>query len=362
MIKLQHNILKLNSNTEFKDLILQAFATLKQPNRIVRLTIFYPISDNRIYTEYLELLNRKAKELLETKFPNINLVAQQPLDAQMAIEYSWVEEPEAILERKTYKENTYTVVHHEQHKELFLPAIQANLDHTIKQQSDAIFHQIKDILKIEEFEIHSIYRQWNYIEQITESQNDYQNYQQFNDSRSEFYAHSLWKYGYPAATGIGAQAGGVLVECMATNRFENLVPIQNPDQIDAHIYTSEVLIGEQQGQTTPKFERAKLYDDKLYISGTAAILGEKSEALDSPEEQTLLTLKNIERLANSPVVKQQQNKDFHKALACRAYIKHTPHYSTIAQTYATVLPNTDCIFLHADVCREELLIEIEAIY
>ena len=75
-----------------------------------------------------------------------------------------------------------------------------------------------------------------------------------------FYGKTDWSNGYPAATGIGANLGGILVdldaavfarsECYAT-------PIDNKLQIAAHAYSDQVLEAAQQKKATPKFERAK---------------------------------------------------------------------------------------------------------
>ena len=66
----------------------------------------------------------------------------------------------------------------------------------------------------------------------------------FNNVRSNFYNQATWSMGYPAATGIGSNLGGILVdidaavftrpECFAT-------PIDNKLQVAAHAYSPQVL-------------------------------------------------------------------------------------------------------------------------
>ena len=43
-------------------------------------------------------------------------------------------------------------------------------------------------------------------------------------------------HGYPAATGIGTDAGGVIIDFIALSESEQVqvLPIRNPGQVDAH--------------------------------------------------------------------------------------------------------------------------------
>ena len=65
------------------------------------------------------------------------------------------------------------------------------------------------MLRREGFPLNSIIRQWNYIERITAFDGQDQHYQAFNNARSGFYSKTEWTNGYPAATGIGANLGGI---------------------------------------------------------------------------------------------------------------------------------------------------------
>ena len=157
-------------------------------------------------------------------------------------------------------------------------------------------------------ETSDIVRQWNYINNITEFDGDIQNYQAFNDSRTLYYDKASWAAnGYPAATGIGMDCGGVIVEVIASkiNTGEkNIYPIDNSLQMAAHNYSQNVLLGEKDGRlhnkSTPKFERAKtiISNNKgvCFVSGTAAIRGELSLGNSNIEEQTSMTIENIDYL------------------------------------------------------------------
>lgn len=85
--------------------------------------------------------------------------------------------------------------------------------------------------------------------------------------------------GYPAATGIGCDSGGVMVIVYAVKGFDGAnLPLDNPLQVPAHRYSGRVLAsGKEAVRTTPKFERVRLLGDVVFVSGTAAIKGEDSE-------------------------------------------------------------------------------------
>ena len=86
-------------------------------------------------------------------------------------------------------------------------------------------------------------QQWNYIENIvgtfTDSESEVvkQNYQQFNDVRSQYYGRSDFSQGYPAATGIGMNTGGVVIDFIALHPAPGqiILPLSNPRQIDAQV-------------------------------------------------------------------------------------------------------------------------------
>ena len=82
----------------------------------------------------------------------------------------------------------------------------------VREQSEQVFGKVEEILKAEQMSFGDIVRQWNYLERITDIVYGNQCYQDFNDIRSQFYVSSEWASGYPAATGIGTQHGGILVD------------------------------------------------------------------------------------------------------------------------------------------------------
>lgn len=143
--------------------------------------------------------------------------------------------------------------------------------------------------------------------------------------------------------------------------------VNNPLQVAAHAYSQQVLLGKTalQVRTTPKFERAKAVwkDDHgfVYISGTAAIRGEKSLEGVGIEEQTLATLENIEYLVSGNNLRQTGIPVTGDAglINFRVYVKYRADMEKARKVIESRYPELPVIYTLTDVCRSELLIEIE---
>ncbi len=244
--------------------------------------------------------------------------------------------------------------------------------------SKKAFKNLSQILTNEGMNFTDVVRQWNYIGAILyrSEQNDIgevQNYQLFNDIRQDYYAANEWDNGYPAATGIGMDFGGVAVGIVAAKKITGALqtfPVDNPLQIAAHAYSQKMLIGEAEQKMTPKFERAKSLFSKnhnssmTFVSGTAAIRGEKSLGND-PIKQTILTMENIVHLISKENIKKftKRTVNYTDISGWRIYVKNIAEYNFIKEAFNTfsVSNKEAAIFVIADVCRDELLVEIECV-
>lgn len=333
---------------------------------VIKIVFFGPAQNNREYLRQLQLIRKCARGHFGDKVPLISYVSQKPLKGMLNAEVTTLS-GEANA-RMTYGDG-YIVLETTGCRELITEGIlPPDIDASHKEQSDQVFAQLEEILRSENLPVNSIIRQWNYIENISSFENDYQNYQAFNDARSHFYAKADWSQGYPAATGIGTQAGGVMVELIAITGTGLInKALDNPLQIAAHKYSQGVLLGAldpcTQQRTTPKFERARIIglpeQQTVYISGTAAIRGESSLISADIIEQTHMTMQNIDHLIsdrNYPV--QGALREF-KLL--RIYVKNPKEMEEVRGYMKVNYPDISKLYICADICREELLIEIEGV-
>ncbi len=386
--------------------------------RLLKLTVFVNSKNLRDFTEkkneYTELIQSNS-DLSDVP---VLFVAQPPANNKnIAFEVMALILPasEYNYEYKNTDGNSYCKINIEEDYEIFgvvsgesKKNIQTaiNKEKSVYRQSISCFEELKNILVKNNMDFGNIVRQWGYMGGITNyglritnetetnnrffdyPQNDkMENYQMFNMARAEYYKNAIWKNGYPAATGIGANVEGCLIEFIAANDNPNrlIIPLHNPKQYDAHRYSSEKfnnplnpplmrrnLDGNSKTSEykceadTPKFERGKIVLSgdilDLYVSGTAAIIGEDSIPGDI-HEQTKTTLENITKLCS------KENLDEHglhiegelpRFSGVRAYIKFPKDVQIVEELCKKEFGDVPILCVIADVCREELLVEIEA--
>ncbi len=234
--------------------------------------------------------------------------------------------------------------------------------------SSLAFKTLQQMLDQTGFEISDITRQWNYIEGILSNKANHQNYQVFNDARTKFYQDHFTEKGYPAATGIGMKTGGVVVEYIAIRGDKIInVPIDNPRQVPAHQYPEDCLKGLPTGdkKTTPKFERGRYVDlqgEEIYfISGTSAITREKTKYAGDAEQQIRLTINNIDQLvAKDNLLRNRIPAPDLRYNYLRIYLKEKSDFERVRKICVEKYGNVPIIWLHANICREDLTVEIEA--
>src|SRR5690606_26081424 len=93
---------------------------------------------------------------------------------------------------------------------------------------------------------------------------------------------------------------------------------------------------------------------QLFVSGTASILGHDTKAAGNLQQQLEITLDNIRHLTATSGL----NAD--PLGAIRVYLRNADDYAAARAYLATHFPLESVNFLHADICRDNLLVEIEA--
>ena len=349
----------------FEEALEKIIAAVKQKSQQpLRIVIFGAPHSNGDYLKQRQQIEQAYREAYPAESrPLVAYVAHAPMDATLVAEVTYWEQEIKSIERH----QDYIVI---DNNYILSAGLYSDIELHTGEQADNIFARASEILSAEGVSPANIVRQWNYIERITDITPNGQNYQLFNDSRSRFYNSCEWPNGYPAATGIGTQYGGVVVVFdVMRNSDKCSHAIDNPLQVSAHAYSQQVLINPDKAQhkTTPKFERARhitLADGKqiLHISGTAAIRGEESCDANI-EEQTVLTMENIAKLAEQDTLMSygvKNVKDMEYRML-RIYLKHQFNLDIVKRWFDDNYPTVPKTFLLADICREELLIEIEGI-
>jgi hypothetical protein len=288
------------------------------------------------------------------------------------VEITKMTDPDSSLSFHETNEIRYLICKNSTGKFLFLEGINSdNKNQKFQEKCEAVFSVINNILSKEGFKPGEIIRQWNYIGNITNFEAGNQHYQTFNNARTAFYLQDDFMHGYPAATGISIPDDNLIISLIALQPAikTNIDAIDNHWQIPAYSYSDAVLVDGKtiKTKTTPKFERAKLVtmDDSVdcFVSGTAAIRNERSMYDDDVVSQTRQTIENINFLISNENLKQNNYK---KALdlqlnSIRVYIKNPEDYQTVKTEIDKAWPDINTIYVQADICRRELLVEIEGI-
>ena len=330
-------------------------------NRALKISFFGLPADNREYLTMNRELHCTVNDFFGSKAPLVSFIAQKSSCDTLIAEVTYLTDNDAQITHHS----RYKVLERGATKELITEGIiPGDISLSTFEQAKDIFAAIENILATEGFSPSDIYRQWNYIENITVKNDGSQNYQEFNDARSIFYGKCKWKNGYPAATGIGTARGGVMIELYAI-KGETAInkPIDNPMQVSAHSYSQKVLDGtvvkELHERTTPKFERARLLGDTIYISGTAAIKGECSNRTENTVEQAAETMEIMNRLIATDNIPAKNNGAQYDLL--RVYVKRECDIPATSEYMQQHYPTVPKHYSVADICRPELLIEIEGI-
>lgn len=195
-----------------------------------------------------------------------------------------------------------------------------------------------------------VQRIWNYLGDINQGTSDEERYKRFCTGRIRGMG-TVFSQGFPAATAIGhhGDPGLLQVYLLATDAAGTRV--ENPRQVSAWRYPR------QYGVTPPSFARATLLpdDDVLAISGTAAVVGHASAHAGDIGAQLEETARNLDALlaaANLPA-------GFDGNAPLKAYVRHPGHADIVRAFAAQRWPDAPMLVLHGDICREELLVEID---
>jgi enamine deaminase RidA (YjgF/YER057c/UK114 family) len=354
----------------FSENVSQLLIDIPDKKRVLTICIFGKVTDDK-YLFNLSIIQKQAEKVFG-RLPLISYIAQSPENEDDLIAEAGYLSDGIPVESVNYHEipdGRYLTINTQKFSALMIEGIIAgNFSQSIANQSQDVFSRIQKILETECMRIENIVRQWNYIGHITAVENGKQNYQEFNDERARFYNQTTWKNGFPAATGISMDIHAVIVSLIAVQFHDKtkVFPLNNSLQLAAHCYSEKVLANSTKKET-PKFERAKLLISNqsalCFISGTAAILGEKSMEENNVSNQTLQTISLINHLISSENLKENgiEFSGELKLVHLRVYVKNAADFKGVRQIVESELPGINVFYVCAPVCRDELLVEIEGI-
>lgn len=215
------------------------------------------------------------------------------------------------------------------------------------EQTISVYRNIESILRKENFAFTDIIRTWIYLDRLLDW------YGPFNTVRTDFFkAHGTFDHMVPASTGIGAGnpfGAAITMDVLAVQPktdalkiFEVASPLQNP----ALDYKSSFSRAVEMDYPTHR---------SLLISGTASIAPDgQTVHLDDPEKQIRLTMDVVRAILES---RKMGWDDLFRGIAYFKDMDYLPIYRRIDEELG--IPRFALAVSHADVCRSDLLFEIE---
>ena len=221
-----------------------------------------------------------------------------------------------------------------------------------------------------------VVRTWIYVNQIAAGPDGRQRYQEMNRARTEVF-RDRWMCGrslgtmapltvYPASTEVGTQGRTTSMCCMALDSSRPdvfVLPLENPQQTAACDYASSY------SPHSPKFSRAMAVVQGHFVttlvSGTASIVNQQTVHPGDAARQTEQTIQNIAILIAPANFARHglpgAGASLRDLAKLRVYVKRPEDYLVCREVVERMLPGVPVLYLRADVCRPDLLVEIEAV-
>lgn len=205
-------------------------------------------------------------------------------------------------------------------------------------------------------------RIWNYVPDINAGGGDAERYKQFSAGRARVLG-SLPEYELrlPAASAIGSTGGGLFIHVLAGRHAGE--QIESPRQVSAYRYPRRY------GSLSPSFSRARLVrwprEWHLYLSGTASVVGHETLHGDDCAAQLQETLRNIEcLLGHTSIVRPSLPAlGWADLKLLRVYLRDPGDLSLVrAALEAKLRSPAPVVYLHGDICRRNLVLEIDGIF
>lgn len=204
-------------------------------------------------------------------------------------------------------------------------------------------------------------RVWNYFPHINRESDGLERYRRFCAGRHQALAEGLagFPHTLPAGTAVGTMSGPLKIHFLASRQPG--IHVENPRQVSAYEYPLVY------GPRSPSFARASLRQSisgsHLLIAGTASVVGHVSVHIGDPYKQTMEIIQNLNALlTHTEQLHGIARGQWYGQALFKIYIRHPEHVAMIRDILQGQLPShTQTLYLQGDMCRNELLLEIEGI-
>ncbi len=201
-------------------------------------------------------------------------------------------------------------------------------------------------------------RFWNFIPDIgSPMAGGLDRYMVFNAGRHDAYSDRYGALG--TASAVGIRGSDLSIHCLALEQPGT--PVENPRQTPAWQYSSRY------GPLPPCFSRATIVQlsgrRALLIGGTASVVGEDSRHPGQFDAQVNETLMNLDALIRAVTGNAREGRvPLHRLIDLRVYVTSPAEADRVREMLGASCPRAQTVAVAvAQVCRPELLVEIEGV-
>jgi len=236
--------------------------------------------------------------------------------------------------------------------------LQTKLDCRLDAASHRAYSRIFDFIDRRGYT--HLLRVWNYFPQINGDADGLERYARFNVGRHEAFAAKGRVIGThaPAACALGSRGTHLVIYFLAAKQAGQRV--ENPRQVSAFHYPA------QYGPRSPTFARAMLMQTAgkplLFVSGTASIVGHETLHIGNAPAQARETVANILAVMKQAQLAGLDSSRSRSDLLLKTYLRHPDDLAVVRNCLMQAFgPAANVLYLQADICRSDLLLEVEAV-
>lgn len=206
-----------------------------------------------------------------------------------------------------------------------------------------------------------LYRIWHFVPRINIFDTELENYLLFCRGRAEAFRRAFgdsYTDNLPAASAVGS--GEEEPVMLFVGGIEPPHYAENPEQVPAYHYPVRY------GPRSPSFARASQVNlgrrQAVFISGTASIKGSETVHPGHCGKQVETTLHNLALISESVGLGPDLGRALGAARSFVIYLRREEDIALVNDRLEKSLfgPGDEKIYLLADICRSDLMVEIEA--
>lgn len=204
----------------------------------------------------------------------------------------------------------------------------------------------------------NLLRAWNHVGGINEDEGELERYKRFSAGRHDaFTASGYAREAFPAASAVGMTTPGLTIYFVASRT--PVLQVENPRQVAAYDYPPVY------GPKSPSFSRSAIAQwgpsALIFVSGTSSVVGHESKHAGDVEAQLEETLRNMDVVIAESAGRAGRKASLTDLTTAKTYLRRASDYERVVTRLEVALPRTQLLFVESDICRKDLLIEIEGV-